>query len=503
MKICFKIILAISILISVSTVNSPTDTIKADTEYAEVHIFRPKQYQGGAIVFSVTADNKPIVSLKNGSRVIYKVYNEGAIDLQLKASIFTSKNINFGIVKGKKYYLKASYGDGFGSNLSFIPLAQSEGEILFEDESLYHRTKIKYFIADSTSGVVKDVDFYLSKTTDFEETIADKPSIGWLNPEKPSEKTDISIYSLQACVRSKAATFDLQISVNNEVVANLQNTKTSKKECSYNYIRNIKLEEGENQIMLLVKDDFGESSFSRKIIYKSNKKVYRGLALVIGNSQYLNTTNLKNPSNDANAMAEAFETLGFEVMHSENLSKEEMKKAIGFYLAKLRNYETGIFFYAGHGIQYNGKNYLIPVDAKLTKNDHIDEQCIDTGGLLTNMNLMKLATSIMILDACRNNPFEKVGQRVTDTNSGLTGTDAPAGSIVAFATAPGKTASDGSSTNGLYTQEIIKGIYKPNVKVEELFKRVRVNVMNQSNNGQIPWETSSLIHDFYFNPSNI
>ncbi len=109
----------------------------------------------------------------------------------------------------------------------------------------------------------------------------------------------------------------------------------------------------------------------------------------------------------------------------------------------------------------------------------------------------------MILDACRNNPFKNIGHEVSDINSGLTGTDAPAGSLVAFATAPGKTASDGNDKNGLYTQEILNTIYKQDLKVEELFKRVRVSVMSKSKNRQIPWETSSLINDFYFNPATM
>jgi uncharacterized caspase-like protein len=260
--------------------------------------------------------------------------------------------------------------------------------------------------------------------------------------------------------------------LNEKEIDHLNDIKLIDKKCAYNYIRNVDLGEGENTIKIILSDANGSSTFLRKIIYKPKKKSYRGLALLIGNSKYLHTTNLENTINDATAMSEALDALGFEVILAKDLSKEEMKKTLGFYLEKLRDYNTGIFFYAGHGIQYDGKNYMIPIDAKLEANKEIETNCFDTGRLLANMSLMELNTSVMILDACRNNPFKNIGHEVSDINSGLTGTDAPAGSLVAFATAPGKTASDGNDKNGLYTQEILNTIYKQDLKVEELFKRV-------------------------------
>ncbi|MEM9859313.1 MAG: caspase family protein [Bacteroidota bacterium] len=222
------------------------------------------------------------------------------------------------------------------------------------------------------------------------------------------------------------------------------------------------------------------------------------MALVIGNSDYSHTTNLANPKNDAADIQKALERLNFEVMKFDNLSSSEMKKAIGNYLLKLEEYKTGVVFYAGHGIQHTGRNYLVPVDIKIKNELEITGKCFDTGSIITRMNLMEVETSVIILDACRSNPFTDLKTRQTDSTNGLTGTDAPPGTIVAFATAPGRTASDGTGRNGLYTQEILKHIYKPELKVEDLFKQVRVSVMNKSRNQQIPWETSSLIKDFYF-----
>lgn len=481
----------------------PADPPVINEEYAEIHVFRPKQYQGGAIVFQVQVNDETVARLSNGSRIIYRVYNEGSIDVRLKASVFTSKAVNFGIVKGEKYYIKAGYTDGFGSKLSFLPLAENEGQKAFNDLDNFHSKKIKVFEEDINNSVVRGLDIFSEEIETFEEVLGEKPSLAWLSPKHTNETTSISTYSLQLCMKSSAEQFKMEVWLNNELLDALSNISVIDKKCSFTYIKNLELSEGKNTISVTIIDKNGEEKFSRSVTYKEKKKEYRGLALVIGNADYLKTEDLMNPINDANEMARAFNKLGFEVLHFENLSQEEMKQALGNFALKLSNYKTGIFYYAGHGLQYNGRNYLVPVDVNISSYDEVVNKCFDTGELLTKMELMELETSILILDACRNNPFKGIISGSGDLSGGLTGTDAPAGSIVAFATAPGKTASDGTGRNGLYTQEILNNIYKENLKVEDLFKRVRVNVMTKSNNRQIPWETSSLIKDFYFNPEAI
>lgn len=479
---------------------STSDSL-GEAEYAEIHLFRPKQFQGGAIVFQVQVNDKTVARLSNGSRAVYRIYSEGSVDIQLKASVFTSKNVNFGIVKGQKYYIKAGYGDGFGSNLSFIPLPEEEGIEAFNDGSQYHNSKIKYYDEDKLHPVTKDVDFFSEQIEEFEKPEGEKPSLGWISPARQNLRTDIATYSLQLCLQSEAEVLNLKVLLNNNAFDEIKSIQGLDKKCSYTYIKNLDLQEGKNDLLIELEDKFGKSTFSRTIFYQERKKEYRGLALVIGNSDYFEATDLPNPENDARDMGIALNKLGFEVMQFENLSQNEMKKAVGNFLLKLEHHKTAVFFYAGHGVQHGGRNYLVPIDVNLTSANEISDKCIDTGGLLTKMELMELETSILILDACRSNPFKGVDSGVADISSGLTGTDAPAGSIVAFATAPGKTASDGIGDNGLYTQEILKNIYKQDLKVEDLFKRVRINVMNQSNNQQIPWETSSLVKDFYFNPA--
>ncbi|TRX62219.1 caspase family protein [Fulvivirga sp. M361] len=470
-----------------------------ETEYAEIHIFRPKQFQGGAVIFQAQANDKTFGHLSNGSKLIYRVFNEGAIELKLKASVFTSKKVSFGVLKGQKYYIKAGYGDGFGSKLSFVQLPESEGKQQFENPALFHRKKVKLIDENPEMSAVVNEDVFSIGLEKIEEIEGNKPSLGWISPAKANFKTDVNTFSLQLCLTSDAKKMSLKVDVNSTSYEELEDIITHDRKCSYTYISTLTLKPGANKIKVKLSDEFGMSFFTRTVYYEEPEELkYRGLALIIGNSNYLHTDNLSNPKNDAYDMRLAMRKLGFEVMKYDNLESDEMKRVIGNYLLKLDKYKTGVVFYAGHGVQHSGRNYLVPVDANLSNENDITSSCVDTGSILSKMELMDVETNIVILDACRSTPFEGLRVKESDSSAGLTGTDAPPGTIVAFATAPGRTASDGTGKNGLYTQEILNYIYKPDLKLEDLFKQVRVSVMKKSNNQQIPWETSSLVKDFYF-----
>ena len=218
------------------------------------------------------------------------------------------------------------------------------------------------------------------------------------------------------------------------------------------------------------------------------------VALVIGNSAYKEAP-LKNPVNDARDVASALRKLGFEVIEKTNVSQKEMNRAIVQFGEKLTTDTVALFYYAGHGIQVKGKNYLIPVDAQIQSEASIRSEAVDVDGVLDQLTVSSL--NIVILDACRNNPFER---RFRSLGGGLAQMDAPKGSLIAYATAPGKTAADGDSRNGLYTQELLKHIQTPALPLETVFKRVRVGVMTASGEAQMPWETSSLTGEFFFRP---
>lgn len=217
-------------------------------------------------------------------------------------------------------------------------------------------------------------------------------------------------------------------------------------------------------------------------------------ALIIGNSAYTDAP-LRNPVNDARDMAQVLRELDFDVTYGENLSQNEMKRSIRSFGDKIRNGGVGLFYYAGHGIQVDGVNYLIPIGATITKEEEVEYESVDVGFVLAQMKNARNRLNIVILDACRNNPFAR---SFRSTQSGLASIDAPSGTLIAYATAPGSVASDGQRRNGLYTEELLKQIRVPSLNIEQVFKQVRLAVRDQTQSKQIPWESSSLIGDFYF-----
>jgi hypothetical protein len=219
------------------------------------------------------------------------------------------------------------------------------------------------------------------------------------------------------------------------------------------------------------------------------------IALVIGNGGYTSAPPLKNPPNDARDMAATLKTLGFDVTSGINVTQKEMKRLIREFGLKLKAGGSGLFYYAGHGVQSKGRNYLIPVDAEIQSEAEVEDSGVDAGLVLNYMDDAQNGLNIVILDACRNNPFAR---SFRSANDGLAQVDAPTGTLIAYATAPGRVASDGTNQNGLYTAELLKQMRTPGVSVTDMFMRVRAEVMKQTANKQVPWEASSLVGSFYF-----
>ncbi len=221
------------------------------------------------------------------------------------------------------------------------------------------------------------------------------------------------------------------------------------------------------------------------------------VALIIGNGAY-DAQPLRNPVNDARAMADALAECGFEVMMLENANKRRIEEAIRAFGAKLTPTSAGVFYFAGHGVQVAGANYLIPLAAKIDKEADVEYEAVDAGRVLNEFATSRAALSILILDACRDNPFSAATRSLT---RGLAVVKMPKdvrGTLIAYATSPGDVARDGSGKNGLYTEELLRHMRTPGLRLEDVFKLTRVNVKTRSDGKQVPWENSSIDGDFFF-----
>ena len=223
------------------------------------------------------------------------------------------------------------------------------------------------------------------------------------------------------------------------------------------------------------------------------------VALVIGNSAYADAP-LANPANDARLMAETLRGLGFDVIERTDATQREMKLAIfelGDRLEAAGKDAVGLFFYAGHGVQVDGENYLIPLNAEISKERHVAIEAVGASWVLSQMEFAGNRVNFVILDACRNNPLTR-GFR--SQVRGLAKMNAPTGSLVAYSTGPGDVAADGDGVNSPYTLALSRVMQMPGLPAEKVFKLVRDAVREATNNEQTPWEESSMTGaDFYFN----
>ena len=229
------------------------------------------------------------------------------------------------------------------------------------------------------------------------------------------------------------------------------------------------------------------------------------VALVVGNGGYdpANIARLDNPVNDARLMAGALERVGFEVSLVTDAGQDAMRRAIKAFGKRLRGAgaaAVGLFYYAGHGVEADGSNYLIPIGAEVESAMDLQSDAVPAQWVLSRMEAAGNRLNMVILDACRNNPY---AGRVRGGARGLARMDAPSGSLIAYSAAPGQVAADGEGENSPYTAALAEALAEPGMKVEEVFKRVRVRVEDETGRTgrkQTPWESSSLRGDFYFVP---
>jgi len=221
-------------------------------------------------------------------------------------------------------------------------------------------------------------------------------------------------------------------------------------------------------------------------------------ALVIGNANYAHAGVLRNPANDARAIGKTLSQLGFQVTTLTDADERQMDQAIRKFGRQLRgNNGVGLFYYAGHGMQIDGENYLLPTDINPSNETDVSYDAVPVGKLLGQMKDAGNGMNVVILDACRNNPFAR---SFRSSSNGLAQVVAPTGSFISYATAPGDVAADGEGDNGLFTEKLLQHMTTPGLRLEEVFKRVRADVQQDSNNKQVPWDSSSVTGDFFFAP---
>lgn len=352
-------------------------------------------------------------------------------------------------------------------------------------------------VATNAGGTVSSSRRVRYTARQTENTIT-KATINWITPNSAYASTTDKNYTINACIKSPSRVRSVKVYVNGVAEYTRGFEVVTADDCAKSLRKTVALQKGENKISVVVRNAAGTMTSRRTVNYQSpvanNNVAGKRVALIIGNADYANAP-LRNPANDARAMAKSLRSLGFEVMEHINVNQETMETAITQFGNKIKNGSVGLFYFAGHGLQVQGENYLIPLKAKIDKEQQVKYKSVNLGLVLAEMDAASNPMNIVILDACRNNPFKASSRSNT---RGLASTTAPTGTFIAYATAPGSVAADGEGANGLYTQELLKMLRVPGLTIEQVFKKVRAKVLQQTNGKQTPWENSSIIGDFYF-----
>jgi hypothetical protein len=442
--------------------------------------------------FSDLNNNQQLEGKETGS-VSFYIKNTGTIPLQeLNIDLSTADNIK-GVSFSKNQTVKQiNFGD---STLVSFPLTADEN---IKDAEATFDILVKDTKSDSTKT---------ARVTISMKELLVPPVFTWIAPTPAEDSTDFSVINISGLVKTKSNITGMKVFVNGEIPDDSKSFEVIATENpgEYRISRNLALNEGHNEIKIEASTKQGVTTSDLRTINYFVQKidqsyVEKRLALVIGNADYKNSTPLQNPLNDAKAIAKALREVGFTVLLYLDADLKSMKVAMDEFGEKLKNFNIALFYYAGHGMQVKGNNYLIPIDASLKVEQDAYYDCIDAGQVLGKMESAGTSTNIVILDACRDNPFARSwsSRSAGSAGKGMAFMDAPSGSIVAYATSPGKTASDGTGKNGLYTEAFLKYVKIPNLSLEEFFKSVRGEVEKNSNKTQTPWEASSLKGSFFF-----
>ena len=348
-----------------------------------------------------------------------------------------------------------------------------------------------YLVVTSRDGITAK-----SEIRYFTNPSAILPEVGWSIPASPNSIVGTENFVISASIKSPTELKSVKLYVNADVQSedNVFDETAAAANGTYNWENSVLLRKGENSIYIVAMNAAGSTRSEKRVIRYEEALTEKRLALVFGNSQYNNKAPLRNPVNDANLMEATLKDLGFDVIKRLDAKRDEMMGAIREFNEKLPDYNIALFYYAGHGNQVDGKNYLIPTDAVLSKPGDCKFEAIGIDFIVEEFERYPDNTNIVILDACRDNPFATWSRGEA---SGFRQISFSSGTIVVFATSEGATAADGKGDNGLFTQVLVKQMLIPQ-SIFSVLMKTRVEVKRLSNNQQIPMEWNKLNGDFYF-----
>ena len=341
-------------------------------------------------------------------------------------------------------------------------------------------------------------------TTQEEKTIVyrpqggELPTIEWLDFVATANKKE---YQMKLGIKSKTKVEEVNVTLNGTQSRGIKIIQTDGYDLMVD--RTLSLSEGVNRIVVSVRNEDGITTSEKVITYQGVNPTPifndKRIAFVVGNSHYSNSEmNLVNPENDAKDVAEKLKSLGFEVVLKVDATKENMEKELSAFGEKAKDYDVALFYYAGHGIQSKGLNYIIPTNIEDLSENNLKWKCINVEQVLDVMEDSQCKLKIVVLDACRNDPVSRRWHRSTGTR-GLSIMSSPIGTIIAYSTAPGMTAQDGTERNSPYTEAFLNTLDMPNLDISNFFQEVMARVTNKTHQAQNPWWSSSYTGKFYFN----
>lgn len=415
---------------------------------------------------------------------VYRTRNDGSVEVQIRLAC-----------KMKDAILPHSQGqdDKDDSNLIFASL--TIGDSYFDGNGVEQDgdQALKWYEKAAEEGSP-------SAQAKMEQLKRSRPVIEWLAND---DNVKSNVYRVKAGVRSTSKIKMIEITVNGQLFRDLSVVEEDGFDA--NIDKTVVLGEGQNVIVIKAKNAAGSSTIEKIVTYNTGKNPLptsdKRIALIIGNSNYKDSSkSLRNPKNDATDISIKLRTLGFEVMLITDASKQTIEQKLYEFGEKAQKYDAALFYYAGHGIQNKGVNYLIPVDATLRAEDELPYHCVDANLVLDKMESARCKTKIVILDACRNNPFARSWHRsLGNENQGLSKMDAPNGIFIGYATGPGQVAQDGKGRNSPYTEALLKMMDRPNLTLGSFYIGVVNEVKRLTNDQQWPWQSNSLDGEFYFN----